>query len=238
MLGPGSWFTSVIPHLLVPALRQAVASTDAKVVVVLNLVAEAGETPGFGPADHLRVLAEHAPDLHVHTVLADQFLGQEEVDELEEMVAAYGAQLVFDGRRRGARGAASRPRQAGRGVRQDHERIRLKTRDSNRVGGLLTRVRGSAHGDDGTGEVRTGQHADHQDLLPQGRSRLDAPVRGRSAHREREDRRRGRARHRRRRPSAAHRRVRGLRPRVGRRHGPGQRHPQGQPLHRPDQQAG
>ena len=42
------------------------------------------------------MLAEHAPDLHVHTVLADQFLGQEEVDELEEMVAAYGAQLVFD----------------------------------------------------------------------------------------------------------------------------------------------
>ena len=96
VLGPGSWFTSVIPHLMVPALRNAVVSTDAKVLVVLNLVAEAGETPGFGPADHLRVLAEHAPDLRVHTVLADQFLGQEEIDELAEIVAAYGAHLVFD----------------------------------------------------------------------------------------------------------------------------------------------
>ena len=54
VLGPGSWFTSVIPHLMVPALRQALVSTDARVVVVLNLVGEAGETPGFGPADHLR----------------------------------------------------------------------------------------------------------------------------------------------------------------------------------------
>jgi 2-phospho-L-lactate transferase/gluconeogenesis factor (CofD/UPF0052 family) len=81
---------------MVPALRNAVVSTDAKVLVVLNLVAEAGETPGFGPADHLRVLAEHAPDLRVHTVLADQFLGQEELDELAEIVAAYGAHLVFD----------------------------------------------------------------------------------------------------------------------------------------------
>jgi uncharacterized cofD-like protein len=96
VLGPGSWFTSVIPHLMVPALRQALVSTDAKVLVVLNLVAEAGETPGFGPADHLRVLAEHAPDLRVHTVLADQVLGQEEIDELEEVAAAYGARLVFD----------------------------------------------------------------------------------------------------------------------------------------------
>ena len=115
---------------MVPALRQALVSTDAKIVVVLNLTAEAGETPGFGPADHLRVLAQHAPDLRVHTVLADQFLGQEERDELEEAVAAYGARLVFDDVAEAPGCAASRPRQAGRGVLQDHERIRLKTRRS------------------------------------------------------------------------------------------------------------
>jgi uncharacterized cofD-like protein len=94
VLGPGSWFTSVIPHLLVPALAQALASTDAQVVVVLNLAAEAGETPGFRPADYLRALAEHAPDLRVHTVLADQNLTPDELDELDEVIAAYGAQLV------------------------------------------------------------------------------------------------------------------------------------------------
>ena len=120
VLGPGSWFTSVIPHLLVPALRQALVSTDARVVVVLNLAAEAGETPGFGPADHLRVLAEHAPDLRVHTVLADQNLGAEELAELEEMVAAYGARLVVDDVAEAPGTPASRPRQAGRGVLQDH----------------------------------------------------------------------------------------------------------------------
>ena len=94
VLGPGSWFTSVIPHLMVPALRQALVGAGAKAVVVLNLVAEAGETPGFGPADHLRVLAAHAPDLRVHTVLVDENLGQEELSDLEEVVAAAGARLV------------------------------------------------------------------------------------------------------------------------------------------------
>jgi uncharacterized cofD-like protein len=96
VLGPGSWFTSVIPHLLVPALLHALVSTDAKIVVVLNLAAEDGETPGYGPADLLRVLAEHAPDLSVHTVLVDQQLGADELVELEEVVAAYGARLVVD----------------------------------------------------------------------------------------------------------------------------------------------
>jgi uncharacterized cofD-like protein len=96
VLGPGSWFTSVIPHLMVPSLRQALDSTDAQVVVVLNLAAEAGETQGFGAADHLRVLAEHAPDLNVHTVLVDSNLAPEELAELEHLVAAYGARLAVD----------------------------------------------------------------------------------------------------------------------------------------------
>ena len=100
VLGPGSWFTSVLPHLLVPRLRSALVDTDARLIVVLNLEEQAGETHGFGPADHLAVLAEHAPDLAIHTVLADRrSLGEApaaELAELEETVAALGARLVVD----------------------------------------------------------------------------------------------------------------------------------------------
>ena len=94
VLGPGSWFTSVIPHLLVPALRRALVGTDARIVVVLNLVDEVGETPGFGPADHLAALAAHAPDLKVHTVLVDRHAPADELADLEHVVAAYGASLA------------------------------------------------------------------------------------------------------------------------------------------------
>ncbi|WP_182523509.1 gluconeogenesis factor YvcK family protein [Nocardioides dongkuii] len=96
VLGPGSWFTSVIPHLMVPEMRDALVRTDARVIVVLNLVEQAGETPGFGPADHLAVLAEHAPDLKVHTVLADRASVGEDLAELADLVAATGAELVVD----------------------------------------------------------------------------------------------------------------------------------------------
>ncbi|HEY2764783.1 MAG TPA: uridine diphosphate-N-acetylglucosamine-binding protein YvcK [Pseudonocardiaceae bacterium] len=72
VLGPGSWFTSVLPHLLVPELAAALARTAARRVLVLNLVPQPGETAGFSPEQHLHVLAAHAPSgFTVHAVLAD-----------------------------------------------------------------------------------------------------------------------------------------------------------------------
>lgn len=98
VLGPGSWFSSVIPHLLVPAIRDALVRTDARRIVVLNLgVHDDDETGGFGPADHLSVLLEHAPDLHVHHVLADaRDLDETHAEELRQVVEASGAELVLD----------------------------------------------------------------------------------------------------------------------------------------------
>lgn len=71
LLGPGSWFTSVLPHLLVPELHDAIVRTEARRVVVMNLVPQPGETSGFSPERHLHVLQEHAPRLRVDAVVAD-----------------------------------------------------------------------------------------------------------------------------------------------------------------------
>ncbi|MFI9025861.1 uridine diphosphate-N-acetylglucosamine-binding protein YvcK [Streptomyces sp. NPDC053560] len=72
VLGPGSWFSSVIPHLLVPQLREALEETKARKVLSLNLAPQPGETDGFSPQRHLEVLARHAPKLAFDVVLADQ----------------------------------------------------------------------------------------------------------------------------------------------------------------------
>jgi uncharacterized cofD-like protein len=71
VLGPGSWFTSVLPHLLVPELHRALVETRAARVVVLNLVPQPGETAGFSPEQHLDVLCQHAPELRIDAVIAD-----------------------------------------------------------------------------------------------------------------------------------------------------------------------
>jgi uncharacterized cofD-like protein len=72
VLGPGSWFTSVLPHLLVPDLCRAVVAARARRIVVLNLVPQPGETAGFSPEQHLDVISRHAPELTVDAVLAER----------------------------------------------------------------------------------------------------------------------------------------------------------------------
>lgn len=93
VLGPGSWYSSVIPHLLVPELRQSLVETSAGVVVALNLEGQLGETHGYAPEDHLAALFEHAPDLRLHTVLADRRTVTDH-ETLEGAVASAGARLL------------------------------------------------------------------------------------------------------------------------------------------------
>jgi len=71
VLGPGSLFTSVLPHLLTPGLRDAVRTAAGRVVLVLNLVPQQGETSGFSPEEHVSALAGQVPDFRVDDVIAD-----------------------------------------------------------------------------------------------------------------------------------------------------------------------
>jgi uncharacterized cofD-like protein len=95
VFGPGSWFTSVLPHLLVPELAAALHATGARRLVVLNLAPQPGETAGFSPHKHLEVLAGHAPGLTVDVVLADtKAAGTGNLADLEKAASMLGARLV------------------------------------------------------------------------------------------------------------------------------------------------
>jgi uncharacterized cofD-like protein len=95
VLGPGSWFTSVLPHLFVPELSAALHDTAARRVLTLNLVAQAGETAGFSPHAHVDVLADHAPGLKIDVVLADGRLVHEP-HRLRASAQRLGAELVLE----------------------------------------------------------------------------------------------------------------------------------------------
>lgn len=94
VLGPGSWFTSVLPHLLVPGLREALEKTGARRLVSLNLAPQDGETAGFSPEAHLDVLLAHAPALALDVVLADASAVRDRRG-LVSAVEALGARLVL-----------------------------------------------------------------------------------------------------------------------------------------------
>ncbi len=95
VLGPGSLYTSVIPHLLVPELGEALVTTSASRCLVFNLSdPAAGEAAGLSPVEHLQALHAHAPTFTVDAVLADPG-SVDDVDALFEAVNGFGGRLVL-----------------------------------------------------------------------------------------------------------------------------------------------
>jgi uncharacterized cofD-like protein len=74
VLGPGSLYTSLLPSLLIPAIRDAVLAATAPRLFVCNVATQDGETAGFDLAAHVEALVAHtSPDL-VDIVLANNRL--------------------------------------------------------------------------------------------------------------------------------------------------------------------
>jgi uncharacterized cofD-like protein len=71
LLGPGSLYTSILPNLLIPGIRQAVAKARARVVLLLNLMTQPGETDGMMGLDHLQALVRHLGVGIIDAVLAN-----------------------------------------------------------------------------------------------------------------------------------------------------------------------
>jgi uncharacterized cofD-like protein len=63
VLGPGSLYSSVLASLLARGVREALRTTSATRVLVVNLFTEAGETDGYAAADHVRAVQRHLGDV-------------------------------------------------------------------------------------------------------------------------------------------------------------------------------
>lgn len=94
VLGPGSLYTSVLVHMLVPELREAVEAAQASRVLVLNLEAPSGETHGLPREEHLRAISRHAPNLRFDVVIAD-VSESPHAEGLEAAARSLGAEVVF-----------------------------------------------------------------------------------------------------------------------------------------------
>jgi uncharacterized cofD-like protein len=94
VLGPGSWFTSVIPHLLLRELAQALVTTSATVVVTLNLEPQVGETEDYSADELVRALLRHAPGLRIDAIVADSDAVLDQ-HGLSVYARAIGARLVM-----------------------------------------------------------------------------------------------------------------------------------------------
>ena len=81
ILSPGSLYTSIIPHLLSPTVREALSVSKAPILYVSNLVTQPGETDGYSVSDHINVLNRYLGKRKVDIVLANSGGVSEEISE-------------------------------------------------------------------------------------------------------------------------------------------------------------
>ncbi len=96
-MGPGSWFSSVMPHLLVPMQLDALVRTKAKKILILNLDAlsnsSGDEFAGSTPEEHLEFFHAYAPELSIDYFLVDNSVVRNE-GALASMARKLGGQVV------------------------------------------------------------------------------------------------------------------------------------------------
>jgi hypothetical protein len=74
VLGPGSLYTSLLPSLMIPAIRDAVMAATAPRIFVCNVATQEGETTDFDLADHVEALVAHTSPNLIDLVVANNRL--------------------------------------------------------------------------------------------------------------------------------------------------------------------
>lgn len=94
ILGPGSWYTSVLPHVMVPALREAIAASPARRCITMNLEAGSSETAGMSLSEQLDVLLEVSGGIRLDAMVADPTVVDDPL-ALVEHAASHGIRTLL-----------------------------------------------------------------------------------------------------------------------------------------------
>ena len=132
IIGPGDLFTSIIPNLIVPGVKEAIKQTSATLLYVINIMTKFGETHNFSGVDFVRKLEDYIerqvdgviynterPDEH----LLDQYQKQKaEFVEIDVNDAWWGDRKVYTAKMLDSSGGI---------VRHDSKRLASLIREIN-----------------------------------------------------------------------------------------------------------
>lgn len=91
LIGPGSLYTSLLPSLLVPRLREKIIASPALKVFVCNVMTQPGETDHYSVGDHVQAIYNHVGSRLFDVIIVND--GHIPADILSKY-AAKGAQAV------------------------------------------------------------------------------------------------------------------------------------------------
>src|SRR5712691_5010778 len=87
-VGPGSLYTSILPNLLVASVADAIGEAAATKIFINNLMTQPGETDGYDVGQHLKAVAQYAPQIRFdYVILNSRPISKEQT----ELYAAEGA---------------------------------------------------------------------------------------------------------------------------------------------------
>ncbi len=68
--GVGSLYTSIMPNLIIPEIREAIMKSKAKKIYFCNAMSQPGETDGYTLEDHVEAIVKHASEKALDVVVA------------------------------------------------------------------------------------------------------------------------------------------------------------------------
>ncbi len=84
LFGVGSIYTSILPNVIIPEIKEALQKTQAKKIYYCNAMSQAGETEGYCAEDHVNALQNHGNFKFDLVVGASDTIPQEVLDVYEE----------------------------------------------------------------------------------------------------------------------------------------------------------
>lgn len=83
--GVGSLYTSIMPNLIIPEIREAILESKAKKIYFCNAMSQPGETDGYTLEDHVNAILKHSNEKAIDIVIAsDDVLSQTTLKRYEE----------------------------------------------------------------------------------------------------------------------------------------------------------
>ena len=77
LIGPGSLYTSVIPNLLVPGIRELLQRVNGLKVYISNIAEQPGETDGFTIDDYVKTISKYGGSQIFDLVVANDRIPHE-----------------------------------------------------------------------------------------------------------------------------------------------------------------
>lgn len=89
VIGPGSLYTSIIPNLLVPGIKEALLNTKSVKIYICNIMTQNGETDDYTVSEHLQAIFKHTGSRVVDYVIANNKMPTDDV------LVRYGKEKAY-----------------------------------------------------------------------------------------------------------------------------------------------